>query len=101
MILELKSTNFTKPVLIYNVNINKILVFYKVSLRKKSFKYFIGYKDNKKVKSLCIMLPKMSGYRKNVSDTKCMSSFIKSYELLENYNKIWDKVSNIFKKGFD
>ena len=29
---------------------------------KNGFKYFIGYKDDKKVKSLGVMLPKMSGY---------------------------------------
>lgn len=27
--------------------------------------------------------------------------FIKDEELLETYNKIWDRVSNLMKKGFD
>ena len=27
---------------------------------RKGYKYFIGYKDDEKVKLLCIMLPKMS-----------------------------------------
>ena len=31
-----------------NIDINKILVSIKVSLGKKGFKYFIGYKDAKK-----------------------------------------------------
>ena len=30
-----------------------------------------------------------------------MSFLIKDNELLEKYNKIWDKVSNRIKKGFD
>ena len=33
---------------IYNVNINKILVSNKVFFVKKSFKYFIGYRDSTK-----------------------------------------------------
>ena len=31
---------------------------------KKGLKYFIGNKDDEKVKPMCIMLPKMSGYIK-------------------------------------
>ena len=33
------------PILINNVNINKIVVSNKFSFGKKDFKYFIGYKD--------------------------------------------------------
>ena len=32
---------------------------------KNCFKYFAGYKDGKKVRPLCVMLPKMSAYRMN------------------------------------
>ena len=31
----------------------------KVSFGKKVFEYFFGYKDNEKVKPLCVMLPKI------------------------------------------
>ena len=65
---------------------------------KKGFKYSTGYKDNIKVKPLCIMLPQRSGYRKKFYETKYMSFLIKDDELLEAYNKIWDKVSNSIKK---
>ena len=47
------------------------------------------------------MLPKMSAYRSNFDETKYMSFLIKDDELLEKYNKIWDKVSNTVKKRFD
>ena len=30
-----------------------------------------------------------------------MSFLIKDYELLKKYSKIWDKVSNSMRKGFD
>ena len=50
---------------------------------------------------MCIMLPKMVGYAKHFDETKCMSFLIKDDELLKKYHKIWDKVSNNNKKGFD
>ena len=43
----------------------------------------------------------MSAYRKDFSKTKCMSFLIKDEKLLEKYNEIWKKVSNIIKKEFD
>ena len=51
--------------MIYNAVSDKILVSNKVSFNKKGSDYFIGYKDDKKVRPLCIMLPKMSAYRKD------------------------------------
>ena len=38
------------PISISDVNINKIIVSNKVSLGQKGFKYFIGYKDDRKVR---------------------------------------------------
>ena len=40
---------------------------------KKSFKYFTGYIDDDKIKSVCTILSKMSGYVKLFDETKCMS----------------------------
>ena len=42
----------------------------------------------------------MSRYIKKYKKTKSVSFLIKDDELQEKYNKIWDKVSNVFKKGF-
>ena len=56
MILKLKNTNLYNS--ISNIDINKIVVSNKVSFGEKDFKYFIGYKDAKKVRPLCIFLPK-------------------------------------------
>ena len=44
-----------KPVLIEDVDINKIITLSKVSFGKKGFRYFIGYKDDEKGKPLGIM----------------------------------------------
>ena len=54
----------------------------------------------KKIRHLCIFLPKMSAYRRGL--IKLFLSFLmKDEKLLEKYNEIWKKVSNIIKKEFD
>ena len=73
----------------------------KVSYGKKGFKNFIGYKEDQRFKPLCIMFPKMSEYVKCSDESKYISFSIKDGELAEKYNKTWNKVSNIIKKGFD
>ena len=73
-----------RPISIKNIDINKIVVSNKVSFSKKGFKYFIGYKDAKKIKPLCIFLPKMSAYRKDFNETEYISFLIKDDELLKN-----------------
>ena len=87
--------------LIYDVNIHRTVVVNKVSFGKKSFKCFIGYEDNEKVVPLCVMFPKISGYRKKFSEAKYVSLLITDNELLEKYDEIWDKDSSTIKKGFD
>ena len=57
--------------------INKILVSNEVSFGKKGFKYFIGYKDAKKIRPVCIFLIKVSVYRRYFDETKYVSFFIK------------------------
>ena len=68
---------------------------------KKGFKFFIGYKDAKKLRPLCILLPKMSAYRKDFDETKSMSFSIKDDELLKRHNEIWEKVENIIKNSYN
>ena len=51
------------------VDIKKILTSDRISFGKKGFKYFIGYQDNDKIKPLCIMLPKITGYVKCFDET--------------------------------
>ena len=47
----------------------------KFILGKKIIEYFIGYKDSQKVKPLCVLLPKISGYTISLDGTKSMSFF--------------------------
>ena len=84
--------------MIDNIDINKIVVSTKVSFGKKDFKYFIVYKDAQRIRPWCIFPPNMSAYRRDFDKTKCISILIKDEKLLEKYNKIWKKLSNIIKK---
>ena len=81
------------------MDINKRFVSDKVSFGKKGFKYFIGYKDSKKIRPLCIFVPKISAYRKDFDDTRYISFLVKDNELLKKYNKIWKKLKNSVKKN--
>ena len=83
-----KFHNHKNLIPIYDVDINKIIVSNRVSFGKKGFKYFIGYKDNKKVRPLYIMLPKVSAYKRNFDETKHLSFSEKDDALLEKYNKV-------------
>ena len=86
-----KFCQYKRPISIKSLDIDKIVVSKKVSFSKKGFKHFIGLKDAKRIRPLCIFLPKMSAYRKDFDETKYMSFFIKNDELLEKYNEIWKK----------
>ena len=45
-------------ILINNIDINKTVVFDKISFGKKGFEHLIGYKDAKEIKPLRIYFPK-------------------------------------------
>ena len=89
VIWESKNKNFGKnkrPISKKTIDIDKIVVFNNVSLGKKGFKYFTGYKDAKQITSLCMFLPKVGTYRGDFDETNYMSFLIKDDELLEKYN---------------
>ena len=90
------------PIFLGDANIEKLLVYNKISLGEKNYKYFVGYLYNSnKVKLLNIMLHKTSAYVESYDgQTKWMYFLIEDGYLLEKYNTIWDKVL-IYKKEFD
>ena len=67
-------------------------------LVKKDLNNLSVTKMIKKIRPLCIFLQKMNAYRKDFGESKSMSFLIKDYDLLEKYNKIWEKA---IKKEFD
>ena len=69
MIVQPKFHYFSSPIWRDGVDIDKIILYNKVSFGKKGYKYFIGYK----VIQLYITLPKMIGYAKKFDEGKYMS----------------------------
>lgn len=65
------------PTTVDDIDIDKITTSNKFPCGKKSFKYFISYKNDKNVLPLCILLPEWRGYVKRFDNTKCMF-FIKN-----------------------
>ena len=76
---------YKSPILITNIDINKKVVSNKLSFGKQNFKCFIGYKDNKETRPLCMFFLEMSINKK----------------FLIIYMIIWEKVSNIIKTNFN
>ena len=99
----LKSKKFRQhkcPALIKNLDISNIVVSKKVSIGKTGFTFFIGYKDSKKIKPLCLFSPKMRAYKRGFNETNYVSFLAKNDESLEKRNEIWEKVKNSIKKEF-
>ena len=82
-----------QPIDLDLVNVDQIVVSDKFRHYNDGFKYFIGYKEGEIVKPLCIILPQMTGYIKYFENGgKNMSFVIKDDDVLDKYNKIWDKI---------
>ena len=87
--------------MINNIDITKIVVSNKLSLCKNGFKYFIGYKDAKKLDLYAYFFQKWVHIERNFDDTNYMSFLIKDDELLEKCNEIWEKLRNDTQTEFD
>ena len=83
---------------ILKLNTDRIIACNKLPFGKKGLKYFIGYEDDhEKAMPLCIILSKMSAYRRDFDKTKYMLILIKDKELPEKYDEKY-KVSKVIKK---
>ena len=84
-----------KPIDLFSVNLDQIVVSDKFEHNKKVFKHFIGYQKGKIVKPLCIILPQINGYIKYFENgSKNLSFLIKDNEVLEEYDKIWEVIKD-------
>ena len=58
---EVKKNKFYQnksPILMNDIDINRIVVSNKLPLGKQDFRYFIGYKNDKRIRLLCEFFPK-------------------------------------------
>ena len=86
-----------KPIKIWDVNVDNIDVS-KLVETKTNYKSLIGIKVDKAIRSLVLIISKMSGYVKTfkVEDkiNKLMSFRIDNEKLLEEYKAIWTKIED-------
>ena len=82
-----------QPIDLDLVNVDQIVVPDKFKHSNGGFKYFIGYKEGKIIKPLCIILLQMTGYIKYFENGgKNMSFIVKDDMHLNKYNEIWNKI---------
>ena len=86
---------FKSPIGVADENIDKIVISDELSCTKNDFKYFVSYEKNEEVTPFSVLLPKMSGYVKNVDDAKTMCFLIKNEKILVKYREIWGKIKKI------
>ena len=103
---EIKKRKFRQRInliLLEDIYIEKMQVSSRVSSGEKNHKCFIGYKnDAHQIKSLHIILPKISAYVKMFDgETNWMCFFIEDDELFEIYSNFWNKIKNSIKKELD
>ena len=89
---EYEFHQYKSPVSINNIDIDKIKVSNKFIFDKQDFKYFIGCKDNKEIRPLCIFSPEMSIYKRYSDKNKCMYFMIKDEKCFEKYLIILEKL---------
>ena len=88
-----------RPIGIDKVDVRRIVLSSKYSYGNKgSFKYFIGYIyiGNVFPIPLCIKIPQMNGYVKYFDNNNKYINFS-----VHDKKLLWDKIGNLFKKGFD
>ena len=84
------------------VDIKRIMLSKKESYGNKgSYKYFIGYiyKGTALPLPLCIKFSQINAYVKYFDENSKYRNFlVNDEEILEKYNKIWDKIKNLSNK---
>ena len=74
---EYKFHQNKSPILINARDINRIVVSNKLLFGKQDFKYFTGYIDSVKIRSLWIFHPQMIIYKRNFEENRCIYFFNK------------------------
>ena len=88
-----ESDKSKQPIDLKSVNLDQIVVSDKFNHSDDGFKYFTGHQENEVVKLLCINLPQMSRYIKYFKNGgNNMSFMVKDHNVLDKYNKVWDRI---------
>ena len=74
------------PILINDIDINIIVVSNELPFAKQDFKYFIGYKDSEKIRSLCILRPQMVICKRNFDEYRRIYFLLKKETTFIRYS---------------
>ena len=74
---EYKFHQNKSPISISDIDVNKVAVSNKLPFGKQYSKWFIGYKDSEKTRSLCIFHPQMIIYKRNFDENRRIYFFNK------------------------
>ena len=74
---ECKFHQNKSPISISDIDVNKVAVSNKLLFGKQYSKWFIGYKDSEKARSLCIFRPQMIIYKRNFDENRRIYFFNK------------------------
>ena len=84
-----------------SVDLSKIVISSRWELNDTTYKYFFRYLNNVIIKSLCVILPQMSGYIKYFDNSgKYMSFVTDNKEIYGKYDEIWNVVKSLLKLKF-
>ena len=86
---EIEEYEFHKnksPILINDIDINIIVVSNELPFAKQDFKYFIGYKDSEKIRSLCILRPQMVICKRNFDEYRRIYFLLKKETTFIRYS---------------
>ena len=103
-IIKSDSHKNKRPINVKEVGIEEIVLSYKKSYSKDSFKYFIGYRHKGSAfpSPLCVKLPQMNAYGKYFDkNNKYINLLVNDKEILKKYSEIWDKIKSLIKKEFN
>ena len=93
---KIKKSDFyknKKVIKIDDIDVNKILVSEEEPYgSKNTFKYFIGYNDDRVIRSLYTKFPQMIRYVRSFGSNITMSFKVSDSKLLKKHNQIWKKV---------
>ena len=91
-----------RPIIINEVDIERIKLLDKRSYGKDSFKYFIGYshESNTFPSPLCVKRPQMNAYTKYFDkNNKYINLLVTDKKILEKYSEIWNKIKSLLKNN--
>ena len=99
--VDKKNSIHLNKLLLYSVDLTKIVVSKKWKINDTTYKYLCGYLNNDTIQPLCAILPQMNGYIKYFDDSgKNMSFITDDEEIYEKYNEIWEIIKKLLKVDF-